>query len=349
MENNKRQECVTRIISGATFFDFQGKPYIIKEPDILDKTFAEKIYQDSIKKGEELGILTEKEILEIVSALGLWSKADEKRLKEMPKLLEDAKVKLYMAYAAYQKRGPIRKHITKVKKEFEELLIKKNYFRNEGLEGAAELLKTRYLVCSNITDLDGNRLWKYGEFFEQSHKFINLILKKYIEFQVTEKEVRELSRNDPWRSLWSAGKTESGVFGMPSSKLTADQKHIIIWSRIYDSVYESQECPNEEVIEDDDMIDGWLTLQNRKREEDKKNSQSERSDAKGDEVYIVADTQSDAQRIYGMNSPDGRGLIKTRQKQIEGDVDGEGISAENTLDAQMELRRIALEQFKSKR
>jgi hypothetical protein len=35
---------------------------------------------------------------------------------------------------------------------------------------------------------------------------------------------------------------------------------------MYDNVYESMECPPDEVIKDDDMLDGWFIQQHKDRE-----------------------------------------------------------------------------------
>ena len=165
--------------------------------------------------------------------------------------------------------------------------------------------------------------------------------------QITEVDARYLTRKDPWRGLWAASKTENGVFGKCSSDLTAEQGMLISWSRIYDSVQENPECPPDEVLKNNDMLDGWFIHQHRKREKDKKNRGSDSgSNVKGDEVYMFADTRKDAQRIYDMNDGAARGIIKTRQKQLERNP--QGVEAQNTMDAKMEMRQMSNEQFKQK-
>ena len=42
-----------------------------------------------------------------------------------------------------------------------------------------------------------------------------------------------------------------------------------MYSKLYDGAYEHPECPEDSVIQDDDMFDGWMIFQRRKREKSK--------------------------------------------------------------------------------
>ena len=63
---------------------------------------------------------------------------------------------------------------------------------------------------------------------------------------------------------------QASLFNRPSVELTKDQLSLSSYSTLYDNVYESHECPNEKIIDDDDCLDGWLIQQRRKSEKDRK-------------------------------------------------------------------------------
>ena len=44
-----------------------------------------------------------------------------------------------------------------------------------------------------------------------------------------------------------------------------DQKNILILSRMYDNVQESLDCPADDIMQDDDMLDGWFIHQKNKK------------------------------------------------------------------------------------
>ena len=52
-------------------------------------------------------------------------------------------------------------------------------------------------------------------------------------------------------------------------------KILCSFSRMYDSVYKNTECPSDDVIQDDDMLDGWFIQQTKEQEERQKEKLSE--------------------------------------------------------------------------
>jgi muconolactone delta-isomerase len=136
---------------------------------------------------------------------------------------------------------------------------------------------------------------------------------------ISESKSRELARNDPWKSLWVT--RESSGFTLfanpPNTELTYNQKNILIWSQMYDNIQESMECPNKEVIEDDDMLDGWFIIQHKKREKDRvekefENSTKNEKIKNAPEVFVVASKEK-AEKINDMNDMNAK-MIKHQRK-----------------------------------
>jgi hypothetical protein len=348
MEFSEKQRAVSRIISGVSIVNFSGKQYIVKEADRLSKYIAEDIYEKTFSEAVSKEILTEKQSLEYLKSLGSWSDEEEKEFESLPKRLSNAKLQLYSSYKSFRNTEPVRKTIAKLKQTFYDLAEKRNILRANSAEGIAEASKFRYLICANVTDYNGNRIWNSDDYGAQNETLVNTLINNYLFFQPNESEIRELCRNEPWRSLWSCGKSESGVFGKPSADLTQVQRGMISWSKIYDSINESPESPADSVIEDDDMLDGYLAFQHEKREKmkDQKNVSEASSGVRGDEVYLMAGTEKDASRIYSMNDSNSKAIIRTRQKQI--DKAKKGLPAEKTFDAQMDMRQQSMQSFKDK-
>ena len=66
------------------------------------------------------------------------------------------------------------------------------------------------------------------------------------------------------------------------------------------------------------MLDGWLIYQSRRREKDRANTLGKKdSNVKGDEVFLFADNEQDAKRIYELNDSQGKANIKSLEKQID--------------------------------
>lgn len=171
--------------------------------------------------------------------------------------------------------------------------------------GVASLAKTQFMIEKSII----------SKGIEVTGEIVQSIIEEINSSRPTEKEIREIARTDPWRSIWSncGGKNP---FGRPSSCWSDEQLTLCSWSKLYDNIHKSPDCPPDEVIDDDDMLDGWLILQSRKRKEDanKKDAETGLNDKSrnASEVFIMAQTKEDAQKIESLNDPMTRAIKRQR-------------------------------------
>ena len=85
--------------------------------------------------------------------------------------------------------------------------------------------------------------------------------------QITE-EIRELARSDPWRSYWEISKPRP--FTRHFSLWSEEQRTLVKYSKMYDNIFAHPECPSDDVIENNYMLDGWIIIQNREKDKDQK-------------------------------------------------------------------------------
>src|SRR5690606_30951918 len=139
---------------------------------------------------------------------------------------------------------------------------------------------------------------------------------------LSDTECRELARNEPWRSLWFLNDSKAyHIFNDNGRELTIDQKNILIWSKMYDNIQESPDCPSDDVVDDDDMLDGWFILQKRKREKDRAEAELESSTKSqkiknASEVFVMT-SQKDADRVERMNDTTASMIKKQRLETIK--------------------------------
>lgn len=347
-----KEECeflVSKILTGKTFLTFGGKQLISFPASIEDRYVAQTIYKQKYKEAVSNGVSTKKEIDEYLIKYGHWSEEEEKMLKsELPDKIENLKVELYNSYANFKSRDEIRKRLDTAKLEFAKLNRKKLKFDGDSAEGYASSCRDTYLICSSVYDEDGEKILNKYDYLGEDYSICQAIVAEYYTNYVHDNYTRYLATQEPWRSIWSTGKNESGVFGKPATELTPEQKSILSWSRIYDNIYENPDCPPDIVMEDDDMLDGWMIIQARKRKDSKMKGLAESiSKVKGDEVYLLADTVDDANRIHNLNDADGKMKIKNRQKEIDmAEKEGRSLKAQHTTEAQLQMRNQARESFK---
>lgn len=326
MTSHERQLYVSRIVTGVVPLkcrdDFGSiKQYFAYPPSALDRLRADELYLTTYEQARFQGVLTDDEMLQAVVERDLWSANKQQELEALPKQIEEFKVGLFNSYFNGKQRDRFRKMLKKAKERQQELLSERHAFDVNTCEGVARLARSQYLLGCNLRDATGRKLWDDDSFFYTDTRLIDVALNEYYKRLLTEPQIRELSRTEPWRSIWVCGKTESSVFGKPSSDFTEEQKAIVLWSRTYDSISEHPESPPDEVVGDDDLLDGWLIIEHNKREQEQKKKYGDSFFKKKDagEWFIPASTPEDVARIEAMNDAQARMVKKQRFAMIERD------------------------------
>ena len=349
MDNNERELYVCRIMSGRIGIKIDGRSHFISVPDPYDKYVAQEIFFSSKRDAGFYGIFTEEEMHEVMLDKGLWTDEEEADIEKLPKRIENLKVALFEAMMKEKIFKATRKTLEGEKKRFEQLSSKKLSMNNFTQTGVANTLKLQYLLYTSIVDKKGEYKYDGDDFWEEEHRIIEDVFKVYLSAQIKEEIIRELARTEPWRSYWGAAKTEGSIFGKSASELTSEQRSLINWSKFYDSIHEHMEAPTEEVTRDDDLLDGWLIIQNRKREKEKFEKEIDKKVGKNkgaQEVYVMADSQEYADKINSLNSPMAKGIVKGREKQM--DASEGGVLEENLSDAKQRIRNQAYAERKKR-
>ncbi len=245
---------------------------IIKNPSLKDYNYSlflkENIYEECIANG----VPTETEILITAKESGYWTADEEDLIKRIDDYVEGLKDKLGREKLTVRIKK-IKKQITEAQTERDNLAAR----RKDLLKNTAEYLSYENAVFNLlpkcVLDIEENPLWKTDEDFTRDRRE-NPVLVSYIANHViqhdmmTTADMRSVARSPDWRALWTMSRENlAGLFEQSIGTLRVEQKVLLFWSRLYDSVYEDMERPDEEVIEDDEALDEWLTNRHEKRED----------------------------------------------------------------------------------
>lgn len=305
MQYSEREYLVNKVISGCTVCTFNNEIVYVYEPNPTEKVAAQSIYFEEYRKAELLGVPSEEEILGSLKSMGMWNKILQDELDKIPKALEELKVELYNAYFQFKRREGIKKSLDSIRFREVELWKQRDILKYVTCEGFALTCKNRHLICSGTKRSDGSKLFIKG-YEEYPQNELDIFINEYFANKINDNVIRLLSQEEPWRTIWNAGKNEGSIFGIPSSLLSQEQKMILVWSRIYDSIYESPDCPPDEVIDDDDCLDGWMILQSRNRQKDRQSEHGFNPGDKynkADEVFMFVENPEDIDRVHAMNNP----------------------------------------------
>jgi hypothetical protein len=332
---------LSRILSGFYVFLYQHKKYKLKYPDITIKYEAEIFSQQEYDNIKFNDWPTKESIIHNLVDLNICSYTIDSDISRIQKQIDDSKVNLYQNFLNPQKVKYIRKTLQNQKNTYNKLYEARHSLDHITIEGYCELIKNQYILAHSIFDdnnqlvvLDSILLNNLGSVIGQNT--IDLTAFKYI------------ARSDLWRNYWSANK--DNLFGKPTIDWTDEQKTLVVLTKMYDSAYESTECPPDLVFEDDDMFEGWMILQKRENEKTKNKNRTEKSLPgklnKANEVFLKANSKEEAANIYQMNDTEASNIIKERQNTLK---NKDNIREQDLPDVQRNLVLQSNEQRKKMR
>lgn len=291
------------------------KDFDIYPSSLEDIVNSYDIYQETYDDCLSLGIMTDEETIVFLQSNMSWTKQDEDRIKEWNKKIEDLKVEIFESHFKTKLVESLSKKIDNLKNSVEFLLVKKSNMLANSCESLSEAERKKWLL-KKATKVKNNK-------FNIEENF-NDILYAYNDSFLPEESIRFLARNEPWRSFWSIASRQNipCVKIYEDCEMTYNQKNLIMWSKSYDNIQESMDCPPDKVLNYDYALDGWIIKQNRKHERDKALGDIDKKlgkNNKGDTVMVMVDPEDkDAiDAIYSLNSPAARQVIKERNEYVE--------------------------------
>lgn len=312
MELYEREFLVSRIDAGYLRYR-RGDLVLHINPPSKDLYYeAQEIYQDVIDKSYWDGIMTSEDALDSMIDLGIWTDVMAKDYDLIPDNIDKLKVELYNAAYKSSERKKIREHLAVHRSEYDRLNEIFHSWDHLTCEGIASYTRWQHILYNSVTYPD-------GKLYDWSDVNIMTIMHYYNTQSLNESQIRELARTEPWTTVWNIRSRGGEIFKEP---MTIEQKALTVWSGIYDNIGQSPECPHRSILEDDDMLDGWLIIQrnNREKEQKQKRGQEFTNNSRiagSQEVYIMADTAEDAAEIHDLNEGYGKAVRKARLRQVE--------------------------------
>ena len=344
MELYRRDFFIARIRSGYIPIKVDGKRLIIHSPGKDVSLWASELYIEEYEKSLEEELLDDDDIYHLLVLNNLWSEQKEKELEKIvPGHIEHWKIELYQNILKSNTRVTIRKYLEAAKTEYGRLYNLRHSLDHMTGTGYASYVKNMYIITQCARYKKKKVDWATID--------INKVMNVYHGSLLDSDTLRMLARSQPWSSLWPTLKTNGRIFD--NTNLTTEQTSLISWSTMYDRIYESPDCPPEEVLEDDDMLDGWLLIQKRQRETDKKKHELESSLNKkvgnADDIFLVVETPEDALKIDLLNDERAKRVKRQRFKEIteKGSVLEQQLS-DVKLKQNMQFRQAYVNQVKGK-
>ncbi len=309
MDLAKRELLLYRIFSGFVRLSIHGTVYIFKSPCAEDRYIAQEIYQEEVTSNRYENWHTKKTILKFLHEQEIFTEDDEEKLKKMEDDIEDLKHKLFTSMLNTEKSNFIRLTLQRTRQYISGLTNAKTSLDHTTIEGYASLLKTQFLTESCLYYEGGKKVEDFPS------NFLEKAMSEIAGKSITQSELRELARTEPWRGYWGAS-GKQGIFeGLPIN-YNEDQRGLVLYSKMYDGAYEHPECPEDDVIQDDDLFDGWMIHQKKQKENTKTKKSIESSinekQRNAEELYVFTPSKDDANKINDLNTPEAKARRKRR-------------------------------------
>lgn len=324
MELYLREQIVHRLLSNYIVYE----QYIIKNPTINILYMADLVYQKYLKDNRFNGFLTNDECIRILDI----PKDYKEKIVQLESTIDNTKIELYKNSLNPKLVKKIKETLASLKKSLYKIHNQISELNIYTIEYSALVEKLSYILKNTLYDLECNKIE-----INNWNKF-NDILLYYKNSQLNAEELRELARNEPWSSYWRINKDTP--FGTNTGEYIEDQRLLILYSKMYDNIYENPKRPIDEVVQDDDMLDGWMIIQRREREREiselKVQDKFGGKLANSDEIFLPASNIDEYHAINDLNDVNAQMIKKQRMEVIKQKGEAEDV---DFPDRQLQMRR----------
>jgi hypothetical protein len=313
-----------RVLSGKILFTYKNEQYELKNSSVDIKYEAQILYDSIINDEKYNDWIRAEDLDDMLISLGLWSKDTNKIIKDIEKKIERSKVDMFLSAALSDKVRKIKKLLSEYRNQLNKIMDYKNDLFSHTLEGYASSIKNEYILCNTVFKNNMRVFPKQVSSDQASYVYFNDLVTEVNKQNIGIDSYKELARSSMWRSYWNCNKEK--VFNKAVCDWTDDQRTTVSVTRMYDNIYDHPDCPSDNVIEDDDMLDGWMIHQREKNQKAKKQAQIDEMNPKlknAQEVFLIPQSKEEIEDIIGLNSPDSLRRMKEKMNYVQqvGSVD----------------------------
>ena len=294
------EKLLYRIILGYYYIYIDNEKFKIAYPSINIKYEAEILY-DSIKEDNRFdkNLLTISEMDALLKKENIWDEQKEKDLKTAETDLENSKVLLFQNFFNKDSAKQARGMISAVTKAMIESNTIKNTFRHLTIEDYCLSIKNEFIIMNSIYNSQNTLVFNNPNADDHEYKKLQVFIKEILEQNIIAKNLRDLAKSELWKSY-----NNSSNIDQQGLDITDDLRHLINLSKMYENVRQHPESPDDNIIADDDALDGWFIYQNRKVIQEKKKTSilsKVRGNDNAGEVFILTNDKEETKEIIGLN------------------------------------------------
>lgn len=342
MDPKSIEYLIHRILSGKNIFCYENIQYELRKPSLSLRLQSDLIYKNTYENNLFNDFWLLEDIPSLAIDIGILDYGYKKQLEKIEKNLEDEKIELYKGFFDISKKKKHKNKIQKIKQDYNDLYGLIHHLDYISLEHYCEKIKNEFLIINSLYRSDTKEL-----VFEQQNIEYNLFNNIISEISSTIIHIdtyKHIAKNEYWKSLWSNNKFN--ILDEPVNEWSDEQKTLFNISMMYDKIYEHPECPMDDIIIDDDALDGWMILQKREnlKQKQEKGVDTMLSDKikNSSEIFLMAPNKDQANSIRELNSEQS---LRRLQQKVDFVTSSEGPVKESQLP---DVKQQIIEHIKGK-
>lgn len=349
MTQQELENTVIRILSGKQILRLGDSIYELRPASTDIKLEAALRYQMAYEDNlYSESFLSAEDVEDMLFDIGVLYPQFAGDVSSTEKKIENSKVELFQNFFDRTKRQNIKKQLNSLVSRYNQLVSSKHLLDFLTLENYCSNIKHVFIICNSLYYFHTNDL-----VFDINNDTVDNILFDNITSEISKNlldltQIKSIARSDCWRNYYTVNKLH--LFPYSASELTEEQKGILSVSLMYDRIYEHPECPNKEILEDDDALEGWMIIQSRANKQQKNekgvNSMLSGKIGKANEVFLMAHNQEQVQDIIGLNSEESANRLKQKMDTV---LTAQGLVKEAQLPDVRQDLRAQLQKLNTKR
>jgi hypothetical protein len=335
-EDKSIEQLVHRIISGKQIIKYEDSLYELRTPSLDLKLEADLVYNEVYEDNLYKDFILIEDLKHYLINFKIISSLHTEIVKDNELRLENAKVKLFSEYLDSKKIRNNKNSISSIRHTLSKL---NNDFHSISflvLENFAENAKYEFLIKNTLYNYKSDNL-AFKDSDIDSILFNNIV-QEIAKNSIDMTTYKTIARSEYWRNMYVNSK--HNLFPYPSIYYSEEQKALLNISSMYDKIYEHPECPDDNIISDDDALDGWMIVQKRQNLKQKKekgvdNMVSEKIKNSKEVFFISGNDKEQTKEILELNSSAGLQKIKTRADAVQ---NNQSVQEHELTDVRQELR-----------
>ncbi len=253
MESNEHRHLFKEIVDGYSAYFIGESERYIKHQSVSDLVNFEQVYDMHLTRALNKGLPGEKEILKNLEEEGFWSKKDDEAI-ETQKFFLDSLVKNKKNIVLKSALERVNKQIEEAEAEINDLISKKeNLISNSAERYALNRANDFYMFNSFYKDRElKHPLYTKEEFEHISPKEVSHLVSIYNSFhyKFSEENIQLLAVQDFYKIYYSFSESTTDFFGKPVVELNNFQLNLLLYTRIFKSIFENNEDIPEKIKKD---------------------------------------------------------------------------------------------------